>query len=142
MRTSREIGKRIESRLQAVGYWKNGRPDVSRFCQERGYLPQYIYAWLKGRVPQFENLIRLGADLEVAPAWLLFGDNGMDGWVGAEIRQLIRPNGDSAREAARLGAQSGRSDDSPPPEGPRDRAARGDGRPARGRRGVRYRDGL
>ena len=79
MRTSREIGKRIESRLQALGYWKNGRPDVSRFCREKGYLPQYVYAWLKGRVPQFENLIRLGADLKVAPVWLLFGDRTPDG---------------------------------------------------------------
>ena len=142
MRTTREIGKRIESRLQALGYWKNGRPVVSRFCREKGYLSQYVYSWLKGRVPQFENLIRLGADLVVAPAWLLFGDNGMDGWIGAEVRQLIRPNGDSDRKAPRLNGQSGRFDDSPPPEGPEARAARGDGRPARRRPAVRYRDCL
>ncbi len=139
MRMSREIGKRIESRLEALGYWKNGRADVSRFCRERGYPPQYVYSWLKGRVPQFENLIRLGADLAVAPAWLLFGDNGLDGWIGAEVRQFIRPNGDSARDASRPHVENGRSDGSPRADRPPDREAWDDGRPARGRPGVRYR---
>jgi transcriptional regulator with XRE-family HTH domain len=103
MRKARGIEERIRSRLQALGYWKGGRADVGRFCVERGYLPQYVYAWLKGRVPQAEKLIRLAADLEVPPAWLLFGDNGMDGWMGAEVRQFLRPrmNGrDKARAAA------------------------------------------
>jgi transcriptional regulator with XRE-family HTH domain len=91
MRKARGIENRIRSRLQALGYWKGGRADVGRFCAEKGYLRQSIYAWLKGRVPQAEKLIRLSADLEVPPAWLLFGDSGIDGWMGAEVRQLLRP---------------------------------------------------
>lgn len=45
------LGKRITDHLRALGYWKDGRPDVSWVCRERGYLPQYVYAWLKGRIP-------------------------------------------------------------------------------------------
>ena len=82
--------KRIRSRLEALGYWKEGRPDVSRFCREKGYLPQYVYAWLNGRVPVSANLIRLAADLAVPPAWLLFGDDAPDDWMTAEVRQFIR----------------------------------------------------
>ena len=78
-------------RLQSLGYWKDGRPDVSRFCREKGYRRQYVYAWLRGRVPMAENLIRLAADLGVEPDWLLFGQDAPDGWVGAEIRRLLHP---------------------------------------------------
>jgi hypothetical protein len=99
MHTLRGIEERFRGRLQALGYWKDGRPDVSRFCVEKGYLPQYVYAWLKGRVPAAANLVRLGTDLGVAPAWLLFGDGAPDGWIAAEVRQLVRPNRDSARQA-------------------------------------------
>ncbi len=98
MQASRDIGRRIRARLQALGYWKDGRPDVSRFCRENGHLPQYVYAWLKGRVPRGGNLIRLAEQLSVPPVWLLFGDHGMDGWMGAEIRQLTRPDRGSVRE--------------------------------------------
>jgi hypothetical protein len=91
MKRPRQIDQRIKIRLQALGYWKDGRPDVLRFCHERGYLRQYVYAWLKGRVPTVRNLMRLGADLVIPPAWLLFGDDPPGGWTGAEIRQLIRP---------------------------------------------------
>ncbi len=103
MKKPQGTGDRIRGRLRALGYWKKGRPDVQRFCRERGYLPQYDYAWLEGRVPQFENLTRLGGDLAVPPAWLLFGDDVPDGWVGAEVRQLIRPNRESARRASTRG---------------------------------------
>jgi len=99
MQTSPKIGKRIRNRLRVFGYWKGGRPDVSRFCCENGYLPQYVYAWLKGRVPAAANLVRLGTDLGVAPAWLLFGNNGMDGWMGAEVRQFLRPRSDGPDRA-------------------------------------------
>ncbi len=82
MKRSNGIGKRIRGRLLALGYWKDGRPDVSRFCRENGYLPQYVYAWRKGRVPVAENLTRLAAHLGVSPIWLLFGEDAPDGWLG------------------------------------------------------------
>jgi hypothetical protein len=91
MRSGKEIEGRIRERLRALGYWNGGRPDVSRFCREKGYQRQDVHAWLQGRVPRAENLMRLGVDLCAAPAWLLFGDNGMAGWIGAEVRQLLRP---------------------------------------------------
>jgi hypothetical protein len=91
-RPSRVEG-RIRLRLQALGYWKDGRPDVSRFCGEKGYQSQSVHEWLKGRVPRAENLIRLGSDLAASPAWLLFGEDLPEGWIGAEVRQLIRPDG-------------------------------------------------
>jgi hypothetical protein len=84
---------RIRLRLQSLGYWKDGRPDVSRFCREKGYQSQSVYEWLKGRVPRAESLIRLGSDLAASPAWLLFGEDLPEGWIGAEVRQLIRPYG-------------------------------------------------
>lgn len=67
------FGQRIRLRLRATGFWKKGRPDVSRFCIERGYRPQYVYAWLKDRIPGDENLRRLANDLGVTVAWLMLG---------------------------------------------------------------------
>lgn len=75
------IGDRIARRLNILGYWKNGRPDVPRFCDERRYRPQYVYAWLKGRQPDYANLKRLAKDLAAPMAWILLGEEGM-----AEIR--------------------------------------------------------
>ena len=68
------IGDRLSHRLRLMGYWKNGRPDVARFCREKGYRPQYLYAWLKNRLPGPENLDSLSRDLEVSGAWILFGE--------------------------------------------------------------------
>ena len=67
------IGQRVRERLRALGYSKNGRPDVARFCGERDYRPQYLYAWLGDRIPTYDNLVRLARDLEVPPAWIMFG---------------------------------------------------------------------
>lgn len=67
-------GSRIAERLETLGYWRNGKPDVRRFCHDKGYLPQYIYGWLKGRVPSRRNLEKLARDLQTTSAWLLFGD--------------------------------------------------------------------
>src|SRR3989338_2323998 len=64
---------RIQARLKALGYSKNGRPDILRFCQERAYRPQYLYAWLRGRLPAWENLVRLARDLDVSPERVMFG---------------------------------------------------------------------
>src|SRR5574341_373726 len=67
------IGQRIKERLRALGYWKDGRPAIGRFCDERGYRPQYLYAWLADRIPTYENLLRLARDLGAPPEWILFG---------------------------------------------------------------------
>ncbi len=67
------MGRRLRQRLRATGYWRDDRPDIARFCAEKGYRPQYIYAWLGDRVPSYENLIRLGRDLGALPEWVMFG---------------------------------------------------------------------
>jgi transcriptional regulator with XRE-family HTH domain len=71
-----KIGDRLRERLQAVGYWRDGRPEVGRFCVERGYLTTYLYRWLSGATPDHENIYRLARDLGVSPSWLLFGEDG------------------------------------------------------------------
>ncbi len=68
------LGSRIAARLVAIGFAKSGKPDVARFCAELGYRPQYVYAWLRGRTPTFENLERLAVDLRVSRSWLAVGD--------------------------------------------------------------------
>ena len=99
------IGSRISERLVAIGFTRNNRPDVARFCAERGYRPQYVYAWLRGRTPTFENLERLATDLGVSRSWLAVGegeqavvaaaghDGALDPWAG---RPGLR--GSAARE--------------------------------------------
>src|SRR5260370_1150545 len=67
------MGRRLRQGLRAAGYWREARPDIARFCAEKGYRPQYIYAWLGDRVPSYENLIRLGRDLGALPEWVMFG---------------------------------------------------------------------
>lgn len=47
------VGKRIGRRLIELGYSKAGRPDIAKFCAERDYRPQYVYAWLTGRTPSY-----------------------------------------------------------------------------------------
>src|SRR3990167_5381643 len=78
------VGIRIQARLKALGYIKNGRPDILRFCQERAYRPQYLYAWLRGRLPAWENLVRLFRSLDVSPEWVMFGTG--EGPVAARRR--------------------------------------------------------
>ncbi|HUG38295.1 MAG TPA: GAF domain-containing protein [Candidatus Limnocylindrales bacterium] len=65
------VPERIVSRLRAQGYWKRGKPEVRRFSQEHGYRWQYVYEWIRGRVPGPDNLSRLARDLGVTEAWLL-----------------------------------------------------------------------
>jgi PAS domain S-box-containing protein len=72
-----DIGKRIGRRLVEQGYSKAGRPDVAKFCAEKGYRPQYVYAWLAGRTPSYENLVQLAADLGVSRSWLAVGDEAL-----------------------------------------------------------------
>lgn len=68
------VGDRIRQRLRELGYWKGDRPDVARFCIERGYITQVVYSWLKNTVPSYDNLMKLSSDLAVSPGWLLLGE--------------------------------------------------------------------
>ncbi len=73
MAQPQQLGERIRARLRLIGYWKKGRPDLARFCREKGYRHQYVYAWIKGRVPGQQNFARLATDLGTSMAWLMFG---------------------------------------------------------------------
>jgi transcriptional regulator with XRE-family HTH domain len=68
------IGDRIRERLLRLGYERNGKPDVMRFALEKGVLPVYLYRWIGGATPDYDNIIRLARDLETSPGWLMFGD--------------------------------------------------------------------
>ena len=68
------LGHRFSDRLQMLGFWKDGRPDVGRFCREKGYRPQYVYAWLKDRMPAYDNIQRLCTDLDVPVVWFVAGE--------------------------------------------------------------------
>jgi PAS domain S-box-containing protein len=67
------VAGRIRLRLRQLGYWKHDRPDVRRFCEERGYTTQYLYGWLRGRTPSFGYVTRLAEDLGVTVEWLALG---------------------------------------------------------------------
>jgi PAS domain S-box-containing protein len=92
------IGKRIGARLLDLGFRKGGRADVARFCVEKGYRPQYVYAWLAGRTPSYENLERLAADLGVSRSWLAVGEEAEAalaqeaGATPRPVRPLTRPS--------------------------------------------------
>ncbi len=86
------MGRRIRQRLKVTGYWKSGRPDIARFCVDKSYRPQYLYAWLGDRVPSYENLVRLARDLNVPPEWVMFG-------TGATERSP-RPEGGEGSKAS------------------------------------------
>jgi PAS domain S-box-containing protein len=109
------IGKRIGRRLIELGYSKAGRPDVARFCAERGYRPQYVYAWLAGRTPSYENLVRLAGDLGVPRSWLAVGDEAIVVASAEGSRESLeaRPHGrgragrDHRRLSAPLPGRSG-----------------------------------
>ena len=73
------LGSRLSDRLRVLGFWKDERPDVGRFCREKGYRPQYVYAWLKDRVPGYDNLRRLATDLDVPVVWFVAGETASDG---------------------------------------------------------------
>lgn len=71
------MGDRIRERMFRLGYQKDGRADITRFCLENRFLPSNVYRWVNSSVlPDRENLIRLAEYLQVSPAWILFGDEG------------------------------------------------------------------
>lgn len=83
---------RIQSKVVELGYRKpDGGPDAMRFCREKGYLSQYVYEWLKGRVPGEENLTRLAKDFGVSKVWLRYGDEGVDEVLNKRRRLGERP---------------------------------------------------
>ena len=62
--TPPHFGMILRPSLQRAGYWRpDGHPDVSRFCKEKGYLPQSVYGWLGGVRPRIEAIRRLAVDL-------------------------------------------------------------------------------
>lgn len=65
------IGPRVASRLKALGYWKNGKPEVYRFADERGFQGSYVYRWLHGETPRGAVLFKLADALEVEARWLV-----------------------------------------------------------------------
>lgn len=70
------LGERIKQRVEDLGF-KN----IAQFADAKGYRITYAYKWAAGTTPDRENLERLARDLQVHPAWLLFGD---------EILPLVR----------------------------------------------------
>jgi transcriptional regulator with XRE-family HTH domain len=62
------LGARLRARiLEQYG-------SVAQFTQQRGYSSVYVYRWFRGMMPTYPHVMRLAADLQVTPAWLLFGD--------------------------------------------------------------------
>jgi hypothetical protein len=69
------VGPRIAKRLIALGYVRaDGKPDVRRFCLERGYDKTLFYYWLRDRSTPMKERARLAKDLGVTSRWLIFGD--------------------------------------------------------------------
>jgi PAS domain S-box-containing protein len=87
------IGDRIAQRMRVMGFWKDDRPDVARFCRERRYRRQYVYAWLQDRMPGVDNLRRLARDLDVTVAWLAVGEDS------GQLVVAAAGNGHRARHA-------------------------------------------
>lgn len=70
------FGDRVRQRLLALGYVRpDGQAHISRFTTEKGYVITLFYKYLDNTTPDRENLLRLARDLQVSPAWLLFGDD-------------------------------------------------------------------
>ncbi len=107
--------------MLALGYVKRDKPDIARFCLERDYRPQYIYAWLKGRLPRSGHLERLAGDLGVSPAWLMFGEQDVPlartGSVAGQVTSRPSARVGPGRQRATLasGQPQGSPHRTPPP---------------------------
>ena len=118
------FGDRVHKQLIGLGYVKRDKPDVSRFCRERDYRPQYVYAWLKGRLPRAGYLERLAGDLQVSPAWLMFGEQSAQmaevrasmAWGAGAAPAPLRPQ---PPRAVPSGGRSAHAARATPPLGPR-----------------------
>ena len=73
MKANLRFSERLQATLRSKGYWDAGRggPEVGRFCVDYGYLPSYLYRWLRGEVPRAEKLLILARQLDVQPDWLV-----------------------------------------------------------------------
>src|SRR5438552_1697088 len=92
------VAGRIRLRLRQLGYWKHDRPDVRRFCEERGYTTQYLYGWLRGRTPSFAYVTRLAGDLGVTVEWLALGNAAVPEERAAARRGRTAPPGPAGQE--------------------------------------------
>lgn len=79
-----DMAQRLRMALRRIGYWKGDRPDVGRFCREKGYLPQSVYSWLQGVEPRHEALRSLAAHLQCSVAWLVAGEE-----AGTQVREAV-----------------------------------------------------
>ena len=69
------LGERIRQRIRELGMvTPSGKADIATFTTTHGYVITGFYKWLTNTTPERETLLRLARDLEVSPAWLLFGD--------------------------------------------------------------------
>lgn len=73
MKANAKFSERLRDTLRRKGYWDADRaaPEVGRFCVDYGYLPSYLYRWLRGEVPRAEKLLILARQLQVEPEWLV-----------------------------------------------------------------------
>jgi transcriptional regulator with XRE-family HTH domain len=73
MKPNVRFSERLRETLRAKGYWdaERGAPEVGRFCVDYGYLPSYLYRWLRGEVPRAEKLLVLAKQLDVKADWLV-----------------------------------------------------------------------
>jgi transcriptional regulator with XRE-family HTH domain len=73
MKPNVRFSERLRETLRAKGYWdpERGAPEVGRFCVDYGYLPSYLYRWLRGEVPRAEKLLILAKQLDVKADWLV-----------------------------------------------------------------------
>ena len=65
---------RIKDRLESLGYWHQGAPDLKRVSSESGFGPSALRKWLAGTVPSLPNSLALADFLGVRLAWLMTGE--------------------------------------------------------------------
>lgn len=70
------LAARLRERLKVLGYWKEDRPDVRRFCREHDYDARAFYPWISLEKPRYPSasIDRLAHDLQTTTPWLLHGE--------------------------------------------------------------------
>jgi hypothetical protein len=87
------FGKRVRRRIRELGYVRpDGSEDIPRFTVKKGYVAPHFYKYLSNTTPTRANLLRLAADLEVSPAWLLFGGDASGGVIHANPQPVDPPS--------------------------------------------------